>query len=429
MTALSKPREAALKTLYRIDNDGAYLNIALNDVMEAAHLDARDGALCMNIVLGVERNRLYIDNIIKHLSSVKIKKISVWILNILRIGIYSIRFLDKVPQSASINECVNLAKRYGHKSSSGFVNAVLRKSVTSGDFLPPEGTDEYLSIFYSYPEWIIGKWRSDGVENLVELLKSGNAAPPIYVRRNALKGDFEIPNGLEKAPMGKECYIYTGGGAFQSGKLWKEGFFSVQDLSSQLAAEALEAEKGMRVLDLCAAPGGKSEYIAEMMENEGEIIACDLHPHKTELIQKGAERLGIDIIKTRVSDAEKFEKEFEDKFDRVLLDAPCSGLGIIRRKPDIKWSKEAADCSTLALTQYKMLRNAARYVKKGGILVYSTCTISNAENERAAETFLRENKNFDPMPNDFLEKKGYRQFLPNIDNTDGFFIARFMRRE
>ncbi|MCD8049818.1 MAG: methyltransferase domain-containing protein, partial [Clostridia bacterium] len=239
----------------------------------------------------------------------------------------------------------------------------------------------------------------------------------------------EIPEGLEKAPVGEECYIYPGGGAFQAGRLWKEGFFSVQDLSSQLAAEALEVKKGMRVLDLCAAPGGKSEYIAEMMENEGEIVACDLHPHKTELIKKGAERLGIDIIKTRVSDAEKFEKEFEDGFDRVLLDAPCSGLGIIRRKPDIKWSKEAADCSILALTQYKMLRNAARYVKKGGILVYSTCTISKAENERGAETFLRENKNFDVLADDFIGKKGYRQFLPNIDNTDGFFIARFIRRE
>lgn len=429
MAELSKPREAALKTLYAVEKDGAYLNIALAGVIEAAGLDSRDSALCTELVLGVERNRLYLDNIIKNLSTLKLKKISVWILNILRIGVYSMRFLDKIPASATINECVKLAKRYGHRGSSGFVNAVLRAAVSSSDFLPPEGTDEYLSVYYSYPEWIIGKWRSEGVEDIVSLLEAGNKTPKTYLRRNALKGAFPIPEGIEKAPMGREAYIYTGGGAFHGSPLQREGFFSIQDVASQLAAEALETKSGMEVLDLCAAPGGKSEYIAEMMGNEGRVLACDLYPHKTELIEKDAKRLGIDIIETMINDAEVFKAEFENRFDRVLLDAPCSGLGIIRRKPDIKWTKGACDCSALALTQYKMLRNAKRYVKKGGILVYSTCTVSRIENEQTVASFLRENRDFEAYPADFMEKKGYRQFMPNKDSTDGFFIARFIRRD
>ncbi|MBQ7876754.1 MAG: 16S rRNA (cytosine(967)-C(5))-methyltransferase RsmB [Clostridia bacterium] len=426
---LSPAREAALKTLYAVEKDGAYLNIALNDIIADFKLSVLDAALCTELVLGVERNRLYIDNIISNLSTVKLKKISVWILNILRIGIYSLKFLEKIPQSATINECVKLSKRYGHQRSSGFVNAVLRKAAVSGDFLPPEESDDYLSVVYSYPSWMVQKWKSEGVKNIEALMQAGNVTPPTYLRKNTLKGDFEIPEGIEKAPLGNNAYIYKKGGAFHGSQLQKEGYFSIQDAASQMAVEALDPKSGMEVLDLCAAPGGKSEYIAELMGNSGRVIACDLYPHKTELIDKSAERLGIEIIETLVNDAEKFVSAFEDRFDRVLLDAPCSGLGIIRRKPDIKWTKDARDCSSLAKTQYKMLRNAMRYVKKGGILVYSTCTISRMENEQMVQMFLRENKNFEALPTDYMTDKGYCQLLPNIHNTDGFFIARFIRRD
>lgn len=426
---LSPAREAALKTLYAVEKDGAYLNIALNDITADFNLNRLDAGLCTEIVMGVERNRLYIDNIISNISSVKLKKLSVWILNILRMGIYSLKFLEKIPESATINECVKLAKRYGHPKSAGFVNAVLRKAVVSGDFLPEEGSDDYLSVLYSYPDWIVQKWKSEGVCDIESLMKAGNLTPPTYLRRNSLKGDFELPEGIEKAPLGKNSYIYTKSGAF-NGTVWqKEGYFSIQDIASQLAVEALDPKEGSLVLDLCAAPGGKSEYIAELMGNVGRVIACDLYPHKTELIDKSAERLGIKIIETLVNDAEKFVPMFEDRFDRVLLDAPCSGLGIIRRKPDIKWTKDACDCSSLAKTQFKMLRNAKRYVKKGGILVYSTCTVSRMENEQMAQMFLRENKNFEALPTEYMTDKGYCQLLPNVHNTDGFFIARFIRRD
>ncbi|MBR5535927.1 MAG: 16S rRNA (cytosine(967)-C(5))-methyltransferase RsmB [Clostridia bacterium] len=428
MSNLSPAREAALKTLYAVDKLGAYMNIALNDIISEMKLTELDAALCTTLVLGVERNRLFLDNIIANLSTVKIKKISPWILNILRMGIYSVRFMEKIPPSATINECVKLAKRYGHQKSAGFVNAVLRKTTTSGDFLPEEGTTEYLSVYHSYPEWIVRKWKKEGIKDIVKLLEAGNTPPPTYLRRNLLKGDFPIPEGIEKAPLGNNCYIYTKGGAFHGSLLQKQGYFSIQDAASQLAVEALDVKGGMEVLDLCAAPGGKSEYCAEIMGNEGRIISCDLYPHKTELIDKSCERLGITIVETRVNDAEKFNCEFEEKFDRVLLDAPCSGLGIIRRKPDIKWTKDARDCSALAQTQYRMLRHAMRYVKKDGILVYSTCTISRMENEQMVKTFLRENSNFELLPSDFI-KDGYIQLLPDVTNTDGFFIARFIRRD
>ena len=428
MSNLSPAREAALKTLYAVDKDGAYMNIALNDIITESRLSPLDAALCTTLVLGVERNRLFLDNIISNLSSIRLKKISPWIINILRMGIYSIRFMEKIPESATINECVKLSKRYGHQKSAGFVNAILRKSITSGDFLPEEGTVEYLSVFYSYPEWIVQKWIKENVGDITALLKAGNSTPPTYLRRNLLKGDFEIPEGIEKATVGNNAYIYTKGGAFHGSKLQKEGYFSIQDAASQLAVEALEVQSGMDVLDLCAAPGGKSEYCAEIMGNKGKVIACDLYPHKTEHIDKSCERLGITIVETRVNDAEKFNSEFEEKFDRVLLDAPCSGLGIIRRKPDIKWTKGASDCSVLAQTQYRMLRHAKRYVKLGGILVYSTCTISKMENVQMVKTFLRENKNFELSPTEAMPE-GYRQLLPHESNTDGFFIARFIRRD
>ncbi|MBQ8003285.1 MAG: 16S rRNA (cytosine(967)-C(5))-methyltransferase RsmB, partial [Clostridia bacterium] len=427
MSNLSPAREAALKTLYAVSEDGAYLNIAINDIIGRMNLSDRDAALCTEIVLGVERNRLFLDNIITNLSTIKLKKISPWILNIIRMGIYSLRFLEKIPPSATINECVKLAKRYGHAKSSGFVNAILRRSISSGDFLPEEGTVEYLSVFYSYPEWMVRKWMKER-DDVVSLLKAGNTAPPTYLRKNLLKGDFEIPEGIEKAPIGKNAYIYKKGGAFHGSQLQREGYFSVQDVASQLAVEALDPKAGIDVLDLCAAPGGKSEYIAEIMGNKGRVLSCDLYPHKTELIDKSCERLGIKIVQTRVNDAEKFNPEFENGFDRVLLDAPCSGLGIIRRKPDIKWSKGAADISALAQTQYRMLRHAMHYVKKGGILVYSTCTISKMENEQTVKTFLRENKNFEALCDDNMPQ-GYIQLLPDKYNTDGFFIARFIRRD
>lgn len=414
--ALSKPREAALKTLVSVEKDGAYLNLALRDILSAFNMDSRDNALSTQIAFGVMKNKLYIDNIIKNISSVKIKKLSVWILNILRIGIFSIKFLDKIPVSATVNECVKLSRRYGHSASAGLVNAVLRKASQSGDFLPDDkNSDEYLSLKYSFPLWLVAFWRKQGYGE--ELLKAINSTPPIIARLNTLKGDT-LPESFTKIPELPHAYICNMG-AVENTEEYINGIIAIQDSASQTAISRLNPKENSRVLDLCAAPGGKTTYVAQLMNNTGEIISCDIHPHKLELIENNLSRLGITNAKVMENDATVLNSEFIDKFDYVIADVPCSALGVIRRRPDVKWAKNEEDLSSLSAISEKILDNAAKYVKKGGKLLFSTCTINKYENEDAAEAFLCRNKGFNLIE--------CEQLLPHIHGTDGFFIAIFER--
>ncbi len=418
MAALSKSREAALKALVASQKDGAYLNIVLRDILSSMNMDTRDNALATTIAFGVMKNRLFIDNIIENLSTIKLRKLSVWIHNILRIGVYSIKFLDRIPVSATVNECVRLARRYGHCASAGFVNALLRKVNTCGDFLPADtSSDEYISIKYSMPDYLVKKWKIEGYgENFFSAM---NEEPPVMVRLNTLKAS-SLSGDFEKSDISPFAYIYTGGGSVEHTRLFKDGHIAVQDGASQKAALALRVKENMRVLDLCAAPGGKTGFIAQLMNNTGEIISCDLHAHKTELIKNNLMRLGITNTVVMQNDATVFRKDFENSFDRVLADVPCSGLGVLRRKPDIKWTKNPFTNETLSLIQRSILKNAAAYVKKGGILVYSTCTVNRDENEENIKCFLENFKEFD-----LIEQ---RQLLPHIDKTDGFFYAVFERK-
>ena len=418
MNSLSKPREAALKALVLCEKDGAYLNIALRDILANANMDTRDNALATTIAMGVMKNALYLDNIVANLSSVKLKKLSVWIHNILRIGIYSLRFLDRIPVSATVNECVRLSRRYGHRASAGFVNAVLRAAVSSGDFLPEDkGSTKYISIKYSLPEWLVDKWKKDGYGE--DFFAAINAEPPVTVRLNTLKST-SLPENFEKIPALSYGYNYVGGGSVENTVLFKEGAVAVQDGASQMAVEALKVGKNMRVLDLCSAPGGKTAYIAQLMENSGEVISCDIHEHKLELIKNNLKRLGITNTCVMLNDATALREDFKDNFDRVLADVPCSGLGVLRRKPDIKWTKSEFANAELVKIQRQIFENAALYVKKGGILLYSTCTINRAENEDAVCAFLTNHPEFT-----LIEK---RQLLPHTDNTDGFFYAALERK-
>ena len=418
MSALSKPREAALRALVLCEKDGAYLNIALRDILREADMDVRDSALATTLAMGVMKNVLFIDNIIANLSSVKLKKLSVWIHNILRIGIFSHRFLDRVPVSAAVNECVRLARRYGHSSSAGFVNAVLRKAVNSGDFLPEnKASDEYISIKYSLPLWLVKMWRKEGYGE--DFFSSLNLDPPVTVRLNTLKCT-SLPEEFEKIPTLLHGYNYIGGGSIESTSLYKEGAIAVQDGASQMAISALDVKKDMRVLDLCSAPGGKTAYISQLMENCGEVISCDIHPHKLELIKNNLARLGVTNTKVMLNDATVIREEFSDGFDRVLADVPCSGLGVLRRKPDIRLTKSPVDNAELIKIQRVILENASLYVKKGGKLLYSTCTVSRGENEDAVEEFIKNHPDFT-----LIEQ---RQLLPHKDNTDGFFYASFERK-
>jgi len=418
MSNLSKPRESALKVLVSCEKDGAYLNIALRSVLAEAGMDARDNALATTIAFGVMKNVLFLDNIIQNLSKIKLKKLSVWIHNILRIGIFCNKFLDRIPVSATVNECVRLARRYGHTSSAGFVNAVLRKSASSGDFLPDDKeSTEYISIRYSLPLWLVKMWQAEGYGE--DFFSAMNSDPPVTVRLNTLKAD-SLPEDFRKVDSLPHGYNYIGGGSVENHPLFEGGAITVQDGASQKAISSFRIEKGMKILDLCSAPGGKTAYMAQLLENTGEIISCDIHPHKLELIKNNLERLGATNTSVILNDATAFNKAFENAFDRVLADVPCSGLGVLRRKPDIKLTKIEDDTRELAEIQQKILENAALYVKKGGMLMYSTCTVNRTENEDRVKEFLAGHPEFS-----LLEE---RQLLPSLDNTDGFFYALLERK-
>ncbi len=423
MTVLSKPREAALKALVACEKDGAYLNIALRDILESS-LDARDNALSMQLAYGVMKNRLFIDNIIENISTVKLKKLSVWIHNILRIGIFSLRFLDRIPESATVSECVKLSRRYGHGASAGFVNAVLRKAINSGDFLPSDKYSlKYLSVYYSLPLWLVELWQKEGYSE--ELFSRMNETPKTIVRFNFCKS-MVLSNDFVKIDGTKNAYIYTGNGSVENTEEYKNGAVTVQDEASQLAVEALDIKENKSVLDLCAAPGGKTTYAAQLVGEKGFVTSCDIHEHKLPLIKENLKRLGL-ISRVRVTknDATAENEAFKEAFDYVIADVPCSGLGIIRRKPDIKWTKTMNDISSLIPIQSKILDNAARYVKEGGKLLYSTCTISQRENEENIKYFLKDHTNYkisdDKYPNG-------RQFTPQNSGTDGFFAAVLERK-
>ncbi|MBQ8808396.1 MAG: 16S rRNA (cytosine(967)-C(5))-methyltransferase RsmB [Clostridia bacterium] len=418
MSTLSKPREAALKALVSCEKDGAYLNIVLRDILSSMSMESRDNALATVLSFGVMKNRLYIDNIIENLSTVKIKKLSVWIHNILRIGIYSIKFLDRIPVSATVNECVRLSRRYGHSASAGFVNAILRKCAATGDFLPKDKkSDEYISIKYSMPMWLVKMWREQGYEE--DFFAAMNEEPPVTVRLNTIKVSMLSPEYV-KTDASPYSYNYMGGGSVENTELFKNGSIAVQDGASQKAVMALDIKEGMKVLDLCSAPGGKTAFIAQLLKNTGSVTSCDIHAHKIELIQNNLNRLGITNTTVCQNDATIIRDDFKDCFDRVLADVPCSGLGVLRRKPDIKWSKELPDGISLAKIQRSILENAALYVKKGGKLVYSTCTVNKTENEDNTQWFLENHSNFK-----LIEEK---QLLPHKDKTDGFFYALFERK-
>ena len=417
MAALSKPREAALKALAQVDKDGAYLNLAVRDILSASDMDPRDKALCTTLAFGVTKNRLFIDNIIENLSTVKLKKLSVWIHNILRIGIFSIRFLDRIPESATVNECVRLARRYGHGASAGFVNAILRASLKSGDFLPNEKSrEEYISIKYSFPMWLTKMWLLEGYGE--EFFAAMNEEPPVTVRLNTLLAS-SLGEDFEKNTATPYTYTYTGGGSVENTPYFKEGHIAVQDGASQIAVMALDVREGMSVLDLCSAPGGKSAFIGQLLNNTGELISCDIHEHKMELIKSNLSRLGVTIATVMQNDATVLNDAFKDRFDRVLADVPCSGLGVLRRKPDIKWTKTQEDNNILTKIQRSIIDNSAHYVKKGGKLLYSTCTVNKAENEDNVKYFLEKHSDFNLVTQ--------KQLLPDRDKTDGFFFAVFER--
>lgn len=421
-------REIALKILYEIEYNGAYSNMALKTALPC-DLSRVDKSFITQLVYGVTRYKLTLDYIISKFSSVKLKKLSKYVLLILRMGIYQIKFMDKVPDSAAVNESVKLAKRYCGKSS-GFVNAILHNVIKNIDNIAyPDEKIKRLSVQYSFSEDMVRMF--ENLSFCEELLKALNEEPQTSIRINTLKGtDLEIDGAtIEKNPL-YEFSRTISGVDISNSKGYSDGLFTVQDVAATMASLALSPNPGEVCIDVCSAPGGKTTHLAELMENKGEIFAFDLHEHKIDIINKNAERMGINIIKAECHDSTLVKENLIEKADKVLVDAPCSGLGIIRRKPDIKWNKD--DISELPKIQYKILKSASRYLKKGGELVYSTCTLNPLENEGVILKFINENPEFElvsiklPSPLD-RENDGYITLYPNIDNTDGFFISKIKR--
>ena len=438
---IDKTREIALKTLYRIDKEQAYSNIELNEQIKQNRkiLNEKDIGLLSEIVYGVTTWKLTLDEIIKKYSKIRLKKISPWIINILRMGIYQIIFLDKIPKSAAVNESVNLAKRYGHSSSSNFVNAILRKVEKTDyeEFFKIEDDVERISKTTSMPKWIIEElMKNNNLEQVEEICKNSNLKPNISIRVNRLKiTKKELIEKLEQ--KGIECkkiqcedknksdvedfLILNRFKNIESLQEFKDGLFTIQDISAGQTAKLLNPRPGEKVLDACSAPGGKTTYMAELMDNEGEIDAWDIHEHRTKLVEQNANRLGIKIIKTCVKDSSIYDEKMKEKYDKILLDVPCLGIGVIKRKPDIKWQRKPEDVGKITDIQLKILENCAKYLKSGGSLVYSTCSILNEENEKVVNKFLNENNQF------YINKEETLNILPNMEK-DGFFMCKIYKK-
>ena len=445
---IDRARETALKTLYKIDKNEGYSNIILNEELEKSkkNLSEKDIGLISEIVYGTITWRLTIDEIIKKYSKIKFKKLSLWILNILRMGIYQIIFLDKIPKSATVNESVNLAKRYGHKGSANFVNAILRK-VNKNDyknFSNILNDEDRISKLFSMPKWIIEELLKEmNMENVEQICKCSNMKPKINIRVNNLKTNKQkLKEELIKRNINfkdgklEDFIVVEKMKNIEDLDLFKQGYFTIQDEMAGLISIVLEPQKGQNILDCCSAPGGKTTYIAELINDKGNIEAWDIHEHRVKLVQENAKRLGITCINAKVQDAIIYNEENKDKYDKILLDVPCLGLGVLKRKPDIKWTRNKEDIEEISKLQMQILDTCSKYLKKGGELVYSTCSILKSENEEIIENFVQKNydfeiinlnENFKKYNEEKYKKSKYIKLFQNSEN-DGFFIAKLRRK-
>ena len=434
-------RECALSVLVACRRNGAWADAALKAQLGKCALSAQDAALCSRIVYGVMQNELLLNWYLSAYCTQKLDHLQPPLADILRIGAYQILFLDKVPDHAAVSESVELCRTNGRSAASGLVNAVLRKVAQHKENLPPlpEGNIARLSVAYSHPQWLVKKLVSLlGVEEAEAFLRIDNEASPISVQVNPFKTSEKAlvdelrgeGVGVTPHPWVPGCLELSGTGDLTTLNAFYNGRFTVQDAAAHLIVCAADFARGQKVLDVCAAPGGKSFAAAFAMENEGSILSCDLHENKLKRIREGAQRLGITCIETAAVDGRAFREEWAGQFDVVVCDVPCSGLGIIRKKPDIRY-KDAQEFSALPEIQRAILENSARYVKDGGLLVYSTCTILPEENEQVTDGFLKAHDEFTyeafSLPNG-VSAPGHLTLWPQRDNTDGFYLSRMRRK-
>ena len=436
-------REIAFKVLLDIEKNKNYSNMSINKHFKDSQLSNQDRGLATEIIYGVVENKYYIDYIIDKLSKIKTNKMEIYVKTLLRMGIYQILFLNSISDYAAVNETVNLSKKKNPKVS-GFINGILRNVIRQKETISTINVKDdidYLSIKYSYDKWLIRNWLIHfGKEFTEELLEANAQRPCIYLRTNTLKiSRDELISKLEeqgikasKVNCIEEAIKVEHLKNIENNNLYKEGFFTIQDISSMLVGKVMNPKENSLVLDVCSAPGGKTTHIATLMKNSGKVVSRDIYEHKLKLIKATCNRLGLNNVEVENFDGIKLDKDSMEKFDYVLADVPCSGLGIIRRKPEIKY-KEKEDFRALPPIQKRILENSSKYVKKGGTLIYSTCTIQDSENIDVINEFLQKNKNFKLEPINEVnvdldnQAKGYMKIYPNVHGMDGFFIAKLIR--
>lgn len=443
-------RQTAFQILHRIDKERSYADILIDQALKRPDLQGPDRGLLTELVYGTLRQQGTLDHLINHFSTQKTAKLERNVLILLRLGLYQILFLDRIPVPAAVFETVALAKTVSPRSA-GFINAILRRADRERDALPfpsrQENPIDYLAARYSHPLWIAADWIQQlGMEEAERLARTMSEPAPLTLRTNRLRISREalLARLAEEGATDAAATTWSPCGitvhripSLNSLKSFHEGLFMVQDESSQLAGMLLDPRPGQEVLDLCAAPGGKTTEIAELMANRGRILAIDRHLRKLAMVRENAARLGITIVTTMAGDTSVPLSLSTMQYDRVLVDAPCSGLGVIRRNPEGKWWKTAADLKNGTTAQRMILANAATHLKPGGVLLYSTCSTSTHENEEVVAEFLSRHKQFmlerledvAPELSDFATPEGYFRSWPHRHGMDGFFAARLTRKE
>lgn len=437
-------RELAFHSLVTICKDDGYSNIVVSQTIQKYKLPDRDRRFYTELVYGTLRRLNFLDWIISKLSTRKVSKLDPVCLAILRLGLYQIFGMTKIPESAACNEAVKLANRFGNRGMAKFINAILRSSIRQRDeFTIPtleENAVAHLALTYHQQNWLIRKWIADyGLDDAVAICKYFDSIPDLCLRTNTARISRDEllkqlqDQGFEAVPAtySPEGIYIKGTPAISSITALQAGLAIIQDEPSQLVAHVVEPKAGEIILDVCAAPGGKTTHLAALGGSTCTVYGGDVHDHKLKLIESNAKKLGLTNVRTMLQDGTTIGKRYANKADKVLVDAPCSGLGVLRRKLDLRWRKQPSDLETLPVLQRNILNSAAQCVKVGGILVYSTCTINDGENSAVVQAFLRDHPEFiaeNAAPLCHVAQEGpFVQLLPQREHVDGFFIARLKR--
>ena len=435
-----KARQAAFMILERCRKDGAWVSAAVDRIIRESLSDKREAALSSAIAWGVMQNLFYFDYLISCFCTIKISKLEGKVLTVLRIGICQLVLLDRIPERAAVNETVALCDLVGLTRAKSLVNAVLRRAAAQRGALPvvpDEGSAAYLSVRYSHPLWLSEQLIDEkGYAFTEAFFQANNEVCDLDIQVNTLRVSSEeyrrllnikeIDYSLPPFPDG--C-ISLKGGSVEQLPGFDDGLFYVQDRAAREAVVIAGLQPGAKILDACACPGGKSFAAAMDMHGQGSILSCDIHEKKLSLVQKGAKRLGIDILQTSCRDARTFVPAYREAFDAVIADVPCSGIGVIRKKPEIR-QKQREDISALPAIQSEILDNLSRYVRPGGVLLYSTCTVLREENEAVVSSFLKRHPDYSPCDFSVGERSssgGCYTFWPHIDGTDGFFVSKLLK--